>query len=121
MLRLLLGLLGIGLVVFSIIWGFHSYSPRYKEYSGREVFETESDYSDFKKALVDITEIKIDKISIMSSDPPILVEMKCSRVPLYVSLGYFDEEIVSNFDGWTILFHVFGIVFTFISTVCGRV
>ncbi len=94
-------LLIVLLVVGSILVGFGTYkyaNPDSYTYTGRIVFVSEQEYSQFKQFLVDHKEIDISntsdrqRLTILSSSPPIIVDYKL-QIASNINFAYdYDEK-----------------------------
>lgn len=59
-------------------------------YSGKEVFQTESSYREFKESIA-IPDVKLEDIIVLSSEPPIIVEFTVT-VGRDISLNYGHKD-----------------------------
>ncbi|MCJ7789538.1 MAG: hypothetical protein MUP69_05040 [Candidatus Atribacteria bacterium] len=74
----------IGMVVVAVLVYIFAFIPAIEKssvpYSGKEVFRTEAEYSQFKEA-VGQKGVSIDEMIILSSSPPIVAEFKVNVAP----------------------------------------
>lgn len=66
---------------------------------GRLLFETEQEYTDFKCTLAN-PDIIIDDMTVLSSDPPIIIDFSVTR-PLDTIFDYGDTHTTIYDDNWT--------------------
>ena len=77
--------------LFALFAISHSHDERITvTYGGKVVFETEEEYSDFKRAVGDDV-VDIRDIMTLSSEPPVVVDFEV-RVPYDYSFGYGDRS-----------------------------
>lgn len=75
------------LAVLAIAFGVYDLQNEQRTYSGKEVFSTEQEYTDFKTAVGE-DGIKIKEMSALSSAPPIVVQFKIETSQPF---GYGDK------------------------------
>jgi hypothetical protein len=66
-------------------------TPTVDAYSGRVVFNTESDYSQFKQVLAD-QDVDISDMTVLSSAPPILVQFNQVQVSHNIYFPYGEKQ-----------------------------
>jgi hypothetical protein len=96
-----------GMVVVMVVVCIFVTYPMAKQagvvYQGKELFRTEAEYSQFKEVIGE-KDISIKDISVLSSEPPIIVQFRVN-VPGNIQFGYGRVEIPlwGNIMGWEIV------------------
>jgi len=108
---------GIGLMFLMLgVLRLTAVLPMPNTYLGKEVFETETQYSDFKRA-VGAEEININTIDVLSSEPPIVVSFNV-RVPYGNTFPYGEKQShLSSYITVTVMgsfVFIFGVLFTWV-------